>query len=338
MIIGERYQLAPKTLEAIFAALARDGVRVLAPRRVDQHVALLPVKSLAEVALDAVQASGSAKAAVFPPVEQLLSFTGSGQDLRLQDPEPTAPPTVVFGIRPCEARAFKSLQLVFDWDSPDTLFDAHLAMTTVVSLGCTQADEACFCTSVGGGPRDTQGSDLLLQPLQGGGFAADVLTAKGQALLGLAGELLPLGPEGMLEPAPEVEPAFDAARLPEALEAAFDSPVWGEESLRCLGCGTCAFVCPTCSCFDIQDEKRDGGGRRLRCWDSCGLHQFTLHASGHNPRETQGQRWRQRVSHKFLYFPERFSAAACVGCGKCARACPADMSLKEFLRALTRGR
>ncbi len=338
MSASDRYRVAPSTLEAIFAALLRDGVRVLAPRRVDEHVALVPVRSFAEVALDAVQAGASAKPAVFPPVEEVLRFSGSGPQTSLADPEPSAPPTVVFGIRPCEARAFKSLQLVFDWDSPDTLFDAHLAMTTVVALGCTQSDEACFCTSVGGGPRDTQGSDLLLQPLQGGGFAADVLSDKGQALLALAGELLPLGADGALEPAPEVAPAFDAGAVAAALDQAFDSPVWDEQSLRCLGCGTCAFVCPTCSCFDLQDEKHDGGGRRLRCWDSCGLHQFTLHASGHNPRETQGQRWRQRVCHKFLYFPERFGTTACVGCGKCARACPADMSLKEFLRALTRGR
>jgi ferredoxin len=85
----------------------------------------------------------------------------------------------------------------------------------------------------------------------------------------------------------------------------------------------------------VQAEpRRDGAGRRLRCWDSCGLRQFTVHASGHNPRERQPQRWRQRVYHKFAYMPDRFGVPGCVGCGKCTRACPVDMGLKEHLAAL----
>jgi formate hydrogenlyase subunit 6/NADH:ubiquinone oxidoreductase subunit I len=90
-------------------------------------------------------------------------------------------------------------------------------------------------------------------------------------------------------------------------------------------------VCPTCVCFDIQEEADQAGERRLRTWDSCGYRMFTLHASGHNPRDTQGARWRQRIYHKFSYYPERYGKLGCVGCGKCTRACPVDMNLQEHL-------
>ena len=99
----------------------------------------------------------------------------------------------------------------------------------------------------------------------------------------------------------------------------------------CRACGACAFVCPTCVCFSIEDEADTRKGDRLRTWDSCGMRLFTLHASGHNPRDKQSQRWRQRIYHKFAYYPDRFQTLGCVGCGKCSRACPVDMNLKAHL-------
>jgi sulfhydrogenase subunit beta (sulfur reductase) len=321
-------------LETLFEGLARDGARVVAPRRNGGRVELAEVRTPGEVAPGHEQASAPAKSVVFPKVETILRYRRAGRDVELDDPAPAARPTVLFGIRPCEARAFAALGAVLDWDTPDAFVDPRMERTTIVAVACTEADEACFCTSVGGGPDDPQGSDVLLRPLVDGGWAAESLTEKGRRLLALGGDLAPLGAEPVAAPA-ALPRAFDDVALREALGRSFDDPVWADASLRCLGCGACAFACPTCACFDIQDEAgTDGAGRRLRCWDSCGLKTFTLHASGHNPRDRQSQRWRQRVYHKLAYFPERFGSSGCVGCGRCSRACPADMSLKEHLVAL----
>jgi formate hydrogenlyase subunit 6/NADH:ubiquinone oxidoreductase subunit I len=325
------YQLSQASLDTLFAALRADGRRILAPTDRDGRSELNPVETPAQVAKDYLQTALSGKEVVFPKVERLLSYTLAPGKVELADAETVALSTVLFGIRPCEAGGFQALDAVFNWDTRDKFFNARMEALAVIGLACTRRDDACFCTAVGGGPGATRGSDILLTPMAGG-YLAEVLTGKGEAIVALAPELF--------QPAPavdkaallvEVPAAFDQPALTAKLPGMFDSELWAEQALRCVGCGACAFVCPTCVCFDIQEEADKSGGRRLRSWDSCGSHMFTLHASGHNPRETQGQRWRQRVYHKFSYYPERYGQLGCVGCGKCTRACPVDMNLQEHL-------
>jgi Pyruvate/2-oxoacid:ferredoxin oxidoreductase delta subunit len=117
------------------------------------------------------------------------------------------------------------------------------------------------------------------------------------------------------------------------LRDGFASTIWETEGLRCVGCGICAYTCPTCHCFDIVDEAHGTSGCRMRNWDACQFRMFSAHASGHNPRPDHASRQRQRNTHKFVTYPEKFDDVLCTGCGNCARNCPVRLGVLNMLKA-----
>jgi ferredoxin len=281
----------------------------------------------------------------FPPSEVMLRYQRTGRGMELQEvADPGERPVILFGLRPCAGRALLLLDRLFDSeDYRDPGYVARREKTTVVGLACTGPLSTCFCTSAGGDPFSTEGLDALACDLGDGRFLVRTVTPKGEAALGSAGtdasesdaarfdELASKARESMGEPVP-VKDVTD--KLSGDLLASFESDIWDRFHEKCLGCAACAFLCPTCHCFNVVDESTLSGGKRVRTWDCCMFPLFTKHVSGHNPRGSTRERMRQRVMHKFLYFVRNFGDAACVGCGRCVRACPVNNDLRDVLKAI----
>ncbi len=323
-------------LPKLFNLLIKADKKIIAPAKKEDKIEFAELTDFNQFTEDYIQTIQSAKDVVFPKYDMVLTYKINQKEAVMNDVDlRSLPETILFGLHPCDAASFAVLDSVFSWEYKDTFFIERMKRLTVIGLSCAKSDAFCFCTSVKGSPCDTKGSDILLTKLNSGDYLAEIITEKGMAIYNLAPELFEKAVDfNKEENVAKVPVKFNAAVVTEKLRDSFESPLWVMQSLRCLGCGACAYVCPTCSCFDMQDEKKGSDGCRLKCWDSCGLSQFTLHASGHNPRDEQYKRWRQRVMHKFSYQPDRFQIYGCVGCGRCSRACPVDMNIQEHLTSI----
>jgi len=315
--------------------------RVYAPVRQQDMINFQEISSADQVDLRFTNTKLSPKSILLPQSEAMFAFQvhrTSEQAGILHEIETEDFPRVIFGIRPCDARAFQLLDLNFDTPSlRDPWWVRRRQITTLVGLGCNTPCPTCFCPSVGSGPFATEGLDLLLIDLDKE-LVIQVITEKGQRLLNgmnveaeasvVKKEALSALQESSLHSIKSVVPT-EGLNLPDT-NALFNAEFWEELQFACINCGVCTFVCPTCWCFDIQDEVFKGNGLRLRNWDSCMFPLFTLHGSGHNPRSQKVQRVRQRFMHKLKYFPDKYhKGVACVGCGRCIQQCPVNIDIRQ---------
>jgi ferredoxin len=301
-------------------------------------VTICEVRSAERLRFEPGPATGSAKAAFFPQTETLLAGPAAEPvgDLQMGVERPTA----VLGIRPCDAKGLLLLDRVFGSGRfEDARWLRRYRDGLVITLGCGERLDSCFCEQMDGGPFNPAGSDIMLTDI-GDAFIAETCTDKGERFLKLAYKTdLQRPSEDDLAKAGQVR-----SRMPKAAGRKFtvgdlpsqDSPAWDRAAFGCLACAACAYLCPTCHCFDIQDERRPGTeeGRRVRIWDTCMSALFTKEASGHNPRRASRDRMRQRVMHKFDYFVENFGEPACTGCGRCVRYCPAGLDIRLLVEQL----
>lgn len=343
----------PKELTGWLAKLA-SGHRVLAPRQEGPSVVYRPqtAEQLASADIDALlrRATASPKQAMLPQCETLVTFKSvkdaedpSKLTTTLEAPA-DAEPTVLFGCRPCDARGFVVLDRPYlEGKFKDPYYGARRKATVIVTQACPTAFASCFCNWVGSHPSDKEGSDILFTAVEGG-FVLEVVTEKGQALVEGAGfadaadkaaeaEAAHAAAAASLNPAPEL------THVMEKVASRFtDKAFWDKETVKCLSCGACTYLCPTCQCFTITDEGSQLDGRRLRSWDSCMTPLFTLETSGHNPRPSKADRMRNRVSHKFSFYPERYDGFfSCVGCGRCVVSCPVSLDIRHMVQAAVEG-
>lgn len=244
--------------------------------------------------------------------------------------------TLIFGVRSCDLKAIDILKPVFlDNDFTDTYFEKRLENTVMFGLGCSERQENCFCDSLGIDPLDAENIPVYMYD-DGERIWFDIRAGEME-------EFFADLPDGNSEELERLKKDWKAGfedteieigvpiPFPELL--AFNAPFWKEVAANCLGCGVCTYYCPTCFCFGFFWEKREEEIDKWRTWDSCMFPLFTKHGSGHNPRETQDQRTRQRIMHKFSYHPSNFEGVpACSACGRCISQCPVNIDLRVILK------
>ncbi|MBM4314218.1 MAG: 4Fe-4S ferredoxin [Deltaproteobacteria bacterium] len=336
----EKRLIKKEALAGIVGELA-GRMRVYAPMQVEDQVLFRVLAKGEKPLLDFANTRNAPKNFLFPRTEALMKFTRTEKGMVRKDPageEIQSGETLLFGVRPCDARSFALLDMLFDQDIyRDPYYIERRAKTTVVVLGCVRVPyTTCFCTSVDGAPLASDGADLFLTDL-GDAYLAEFLTPKGEALLSAfggapAGEAEVKRKEALAtQAAAEIRSRVPAHEVKPILDTRFEDPFWNTLHQKCLACGTCTYLCPTCHCFDIGDEVKGDEGVRIRNWDSCMFPLFTKETSGHNPRPSQKERWRQRVMHKFRYYVDNFQAIACVGCGRCVMACPVNLDIRKIV-------
>ncbi|MCL6610709.1 MAG: 4Fe-4S dicluster domain-containing protein [Peptococcaceae bacterium] len=307
---------------------------VYAPVKEGAYSLYKKIKSGSEACFGYVNSKIPPKGVLFPQSEKLFCYNMTGEGAKLEECIDSGK-KVVFGIRPCDAKSLLLLDNVFNNDKfRDPYYLTRRENTLLVGMACLEPAGTCFCTSMGTGPFDKAGLDIMLTDI-GDAYLVEPVSEKGGALAAGLG-LSAAGEEQKAAAAKARDSAEVACRvniegLKARLDANFYDPIWERFHEKCLGCAACTYSCPTCHCFDIVDEAVDCNGCRVRNWDSCMFPLFTLHGSGHNPRPGGKERMRQRVMHKFKYFVDNFNATACVGCGRCIKNCPVNLDIREIL-------
>jgi len=274
------------------------------------------------------------KKAFFPPRDVLFEFdlTDPPEFRAVRD----ATPFTLVGVHPCDLEGLRLLDDAYAQEPAEACWPANRARARIIGVDCTP-DEYCFCTSVGS-CHSRAACDLFLTPIERGRLV-EVLTGAGEEMLRVS-DVTEASDEDHAQAQQwrddkeaAVTAGLDAspAEFADLLATGDFTDIWHEISSRCYSCGSCNITCPTCFCFDINDEFDLGltGGRRVRTWDSCQLAEFALVAGGHNFRRLRWQRVKHRWHRKFDYLYREFGTPYCTGCGRCSRACTADINIVD---------
>lgn len=319
-----------------------------------------PVETTEKIAFGFTNTAVSPKGWFFQQTEVLHGEEKSNGYRELK-PETVGRNAVIFGIRPCDARGLTVTDKIFFLTPGDTSYIERRLRTTLIGLACLKERPECFCTRMGSSPNDASAVDILLSEA-GDGYLVQAVTEKGSALAAKA----KMQQSDLRLPAPV--PAKPQPRQP--LKAAGPSPdmaYWDGVADRCIHCNVCAFVCPTCYCFETFDivsepvaarspESRPVGTgvqpaqkseekpvvaglqpaqksvERIRSWYTCQSPQFER-IEGYITDAPKGVRLRHRFYHKLPIFPEQLGSgyATCTGCGRCVKACPVNIDIREII-------
>lgn len=323
--------------------------RIFGPVKRGDRFFYEPVSRSTELDLDFTYCVYSPKAVLFPSHEQLFAFNrdnGKFATRPLYDDTPRA----LVGVHPCDVNAIRLLDHVFAGQHRDEHYLVRRGHTFILGIDCPQeCTEGVFCENMKSNEATT-GFDLMCYPLD---RSADGDVRYGVQFGTDAGREFLLYSQSGERPTVQDERAYDRYRsqkrasftrripydveqLPALLDRSYDSLLWEATARRCYSCGSCNLVCPTCYCFNTNDELEMNltSGHRIREWDGCQLREFAAVAGGHNFRPKPPARLRHRIYRKAKWILEREGIPGCVGCARCDRACTAKINSVEIYTQL----
>jgi ferredoxin len=283
-----------------------------------------------------------------PPVRENFKFKRSKKGISINTPENEKKPTAFIGMRACDIAALRLLDRVFlEGPVKDAGYDSLRINSLIVGVNCLYPGDNCFCSSMDTGPEIRDGFDIAVTELDNS-FLLEIKTVRGREIInGLPIE--DAGNEDMSEKISKIEncrkmikKAIKVSELPWLIYRNPEHPQWADVASRCLACGNCTQVCPTCFCnssYDhiqlssISKKSLDFSGSRIRTWDSCFSTNFAR-VHGGNFRPSRRARYRQWMSHKLAYWIDQFGSPGCVGCGRCITWCPVGIDITQELEAL----
>jgi len=253
---------------------------------------------------------------------------------------------LIFGLRACDMMGIRQASSFMARDNKDVYYNARQNAAATIVMACPKAqNETCFCTTTLSGPVAKQGFDLQFYD-KGDVFLIEIGSSRGNELLSgiplseiddsLAKKQIDEFLQNAKKNIPEVKAVIKAMNKLRDKKVA--EKVWDDFGAKCITCGGCAFVCPTCTCFNVYDQQfSSGSGIRLRAWDACLYGGFTREASGHNPRMIQALRLKRRHEHKLIDYNKtdiQDGLCGCVGCGRCSDHCPVHIGTLEVVKAI----
>jgi ferredoxin len=293
-----------------------------------------PLESSGQLCLDYDVTILPPKKYFLPPRETLLRFKTSPDVIC--EPVFEAQPRVLVGVHPYDLKAIAQLDRIFSDGHLDEHYRRRRQAITLIGVDIQRASPHAFCKSMNSATVQ-EGFDLLLTDI-GPSYVVALGTEKGRKLLETYAAFRAATPEEIdqrqkiQERIPHMFSlntiATPYAQLPQLLSEHAESRLFDELAEKCLSCGSCNLVCPTCYCFDVQEDFALNlkEGERWRMWDGCLLTDFAKVASGENFREDRSDRIRHRVFRKGKYIYEKYGVHGCVGCGRCASACLPDIA------------
>jgi len=279
----------------------------------------------------------------FLHLPQLALFTVEKTDGKwvFKPAQETIPPRAFIGVRACELSAIGIQDRVFiSGEFHDPHYMRRRERIFILAANCGRAYSTCFCTSMKTGPKVTGGFDLALTELPNA-FVVEVGSEMGSEMLRdtpwESATAFDLGraAQSVQNAEREIERELSTDDLPKLLYDNLEHSRWDDVAARCLSCGNCTQVCPTCFCVTVEDtcDLKATVAERTRVWDSCFVREFS-HVHGGNIRPTIRARYRQWLTHKLASWIDQFGTSGCVGCGRCITWCPVGIDLTEEVKAI----